>query len=169
VGTFPVKYQKRKITLSMPLTEIPREFQLSELPLDALPKMPQHVYYTKVGVPHLFLIFDSMENFFDFKIDAPSLPLRHHSIFPSGTNVNYVVLKSPNEYCLRTFERGVEGETLSCGTGVLSLGAVLYHFKNQKTPVVIHTKGGIVQVHGSEGQIQYSGEVRKVFEGNYFF
>jgi diaminopimelate epimerase len=174
VGSYSAVYHSSRITLIMPVTEVAKEIPLSKLPLEQLPKLPSHIYYIKVGVPHLFLYFDVLENFNDFKIDAPSIPLRHHADFSNGTNVNYVIPRTnemggviPNEYNIRTFERGVEGETLSCGTGILSLGAVLYHLRGQKNPAVVHTKGGIVQVHATDETIQYSGEVKRVFSGTY--
>ncbi|MDH4466661.1 MAG: diaminopimelate epimerase [Bacteriovoracaceae bacterium] len=174
IGTFPGIFEERKISLEMTLGEEPRELSLDSFPLENLPTQPSRIYFAKVGVPHLFLYFENFANFHEFKIDLPALVFRHHPSFQDGTNVNFVTPRKnengeilSNEFFMRTFERGVEGETLSCGTGVLSLGAVLRAFQNQHAPATIHTRGGIVQVHANADKIKYSGEVKHVFSGRY--
>ena len=69
------------------------------------------------GVPHAVIFVEDLD--FDIQEIAPLI--RHSSIFPEGANVNFVKLGQPIE--IRTFERGVEGETFSCGTGAVACAA----------------------------------------------
>lgn len=67
-----------------------------------------------IGNPQLVLRVPSVE---EVDLDNLAPPLRHHAALPGGTNVNIVEVLTPGEARIRSWERGVEGETLSCGTG----------------------------------------------------
>ena len=72
-------------------------------------------YFLNTGVPHVVVPVEDVET-----VDVHPLgrAIRYHDRFaPKGTNANFIQLVSPNEIILRTYERGVEGETLACGTG----------------------------------------------------
>lgn len=75
---------------------------------------PDNKFFINTGSPHL-VIFP--ENFEDTDVDKEGRYWRHHSSFPGGTNVNFVKAEG-SKLVVRTFERGVEAETLACGTGV---------------------------------------------------
>jgi len=83
--------------------------------LSAAP-MPLHMPagFGWIGNPQLVLRVPSVA-----EVDLPVLapPLRHHAAIPGGTNVNVVEVVVPGEARIRSWERGVEGETLCCGTG----------------------------------------------------
>ncbi len=90
----------------------------------------------------------------------------------NGINVNFVEqLAKVEEIKVRTYERGVENETLSCGTGVTASALVCFHNDNGYNNVIVHTKGGTLTVEFdriAEGQfnnIWLSGPAEKVFEG----
>lgn len=72
------------------------------------------------GVPHAVAFVDDVEAV-DIETDAP--PIRHADVFPEGANATFAS-RSGEGYDQRTFERGVEGETLSCGTGAVAIAAV---------------------------------------------
>ena len=61
---------------------------------------------------------------------------------PKGTNVNFVQLLGPNHIRVRTFERGVEGETLACGTGVTASALVAARLHGFASPVKVQVQGG---------------------------
>lgn len=77
-----------------------------------------------VGNPQLVVAVDAVEAV-DFAAFAP--PLRHHPALPEGTNVNVVECTGPGQARIRSWERGVEGETLCCGTGCAVAAAWLAH------------------------------------------
>ena len=80
------------------------------------------VSYIDTGVPHVVIFVDGLA-----KIDVDSIGriIRHHERFkPRGTNVNFVEQRGHNLIEVRTFERGVEGETLACGTGSVAVGII---------------------------------------------
>jgi diaminopimelate epimerase len=82
-----------------------------------------------------------------------------------------VSLDSTGLHSIRTYERGVEGETLSCGTGVTA-AAIAIHQQNAayKSPISLHTKGGLLKVHFTKVDQEYSkifleGPAEFVFKG----
>ena len=101
-------------------------------------------YFLHTGSPHVVAyVKDNLNELF---LEAAALPIRHDSMYaPGGTNVNFIESLSPDAISMRTFERGVEGETLSCGTGVTA-AALVHGSLNGKQQVEIKTKGGILQV-----------------------
>ena len=89
-----------------------------------------------------------------------------------GINVNFVEqLTEPDKIIVRTYERGVENETLSCGTGVTAAALVCYHNENGFNEVEIKTPGGKLNVEfdrtaqGNFKNIWLCGAAEKVFEG----
>lgn len=95
--------------------------------------------FINTGVPHLVHFVDDVDAF-DLAYWGPLL--RHHPLFaPAGTNVNVVQVKEGERISVRTFERGVEAETLACGTGAVAaaLAATLYFFES---PVEVEVKSG---------------------------
>tara|TARA_B100001094_G_scaffold98310_1_gene94480 strand:+ start:8257 stop:9036 length:780 start_codon:yes stop_codon:yes gene_type:complete len=121
------------------------------------------------GSPHYIKIVDEL---FDFNVFDHGSEIRYSSKFKkAGVNVNFVKVISDSEFYVRTYERGVENETLSCGTGVTAVALAMYKLglTNLKK-IKINTKGGVLNVEfkpkadGFE-KIILSGEVVLVFEG----
>jgi diaminopimelate epimerase len=109
--------------------------------------------YINTGSPHVViqindvmsepgkhnLKFTDLDKFPVFKIGKE---IRyHHDFEPAGTNVNFIKIVDGKVY-LRTYERGVEDETLACGTGAAASALIAYFGSNIKPPVVLKTKGG---------------------------
>jgi len=88
-----------------------------------------------------------------------------------GVNVNFVEQVGDDEIFVRTYERGVEDETLSCGTGVTAAAIACYHNENGFNDVVVHTRGGRLNVEyernsdESYSNVWLSGPAEKVYEG----
>ena len=88
-----------------------------------------------------------------------------------GINVNFVEQKKEDEIAVRTFERGVEDETFSCGTGVTAAALVCYHNERGFNDVTVHTKGGRLTVEFDRidddtfENVWLCGPAEKVFEG----
>jgi len=110
------------------------------------------------GVPHAVLFVEDLEGLDMVPIGKT---IRFHSNFaPSGTNVNFIRLEKGSQLSIRTYERGVEDETLACGTGAVA-SALIAAFKGLvKSPVSIKTRGGEVLTVYFEIEAR---EVKRVF------
>ena len=102
------------------------------------------LFFLNTGSPHLIQVVDDVASV-DIEVDGEKL--RHHErCKPLGTNVNFVEW-TDNGAIVRTFERGVESETLSCGTGVTAVGLLHRHLFGGCIPRQIQTKGGTLRVY----------------------
>lgn len=106
----------------------------------SLLNQPHIVHSINTGVPHAVIFVSDLKN---TPVVAAGRELRYHPDFaPAGTNVNFIKELSPNKLALRTYERGVEDETLACGTGVVA-SALIYHLLNNiPSPISVLVKGG---------------------------
>lgn len=118
----------------------------------------QKISSINTGVPHVTIFVEDLE-----RVDVLSLGriIRFHPHFaPQGTNVNFLHLEKEDQLNIRTYERGVEDETLACGTGVVA-SALIAAFKGLvKPPVSIKTKGGEILVVDYEME---ANEIKRVF------
>jgi diaminopimelate epimerase len=123
-----------------------------------------------VGVPHSVTITDDADACGDF--DAWGRSVRHHPAFaPAGANANLIHIVDSRTIRMRTWERGVEAETLACGTGAAAAAIVAHHHGLVETPVSVLTSGGrpIVVEFQREGDratgIRITGSARYVATG----
>lgn len=128
----------------------------------------RRIGFADSGVPHLVVEVGDA--------DAVDLAVRgaqlrsDRGVGPAGANVNFVSLAGPGRWRMRTFERGVEGETMACGTGAAACAAVLRAWNATGQETTIETTSGrqlLVSLHDSGGAITPSlaGEGRLVFDG----
>jgi diaminopimelate epimerase len=124
-------------------------------------------YFTNTGVPHFVAVVKDLENIDVIKLGRA---IRFHPEFqPKGTNVNFIEREGDDAIRIRTYERGVEGETLACGTGATASAIVAY--KNgivSKKPVRVLTKGGEVLAIDFDDEFKevfLEGGVVRVFDG----
>ncbi|MBI3312914.1 MAG: diaminopimelate epimerase [Candidatus Omnitrophica bacterium] len=99
-----------------------------------------HYSFINTGVPHTVIFVEGLE-----KIDVEKLgsAIRHHKTFkPKGTNVNFVEVRGRSEIEVRTYERGVEGETQACGTGSTASAIISSLAGYTLAPVRVKTRGG---------------------------
>ncbi|GAB6908028.1 Diaminopimelate epimerase [Desulfosarcina cetonica] len=92
------------------------------------------------GVPHVVMLVDDVDT-----VDVVSIGrrIRRHAYFaPAGTNVNFVALAPGGRIFIRTYERGVEDETLACGTGNVAAALLLAHTQGMTSPVTLTTRSG---------------------------
>ena len=126
-------------------------------------------YVLNTGSPHYVQFANEVRN---LKVVDEAQKIRYADRFKQeGINVNFVEKKSANELFVRTYERGVEGETLSCGTGVVA-SALAFASKNGTlmNEVTIETPGGNLHVKFEPvgrgyRNIYLIGPAEKVFEG----
>ena len=113
------------------------------------------VNFINTGVPHVVIFVSGVE-----KINVEDLGryIRNHKIFsPQGTNVNFVEVLNNNSIKVRTYERGVEDETLACGTGSAA-SALIFGLKAQADKVNVYTQGGeILKVYFNKLKNNFSG------------
>jgi diaminopimelate epimerase len=98
---------------------------------------------------HHYLVFQDLARIQAKDVVSAGSDIRYASSFKAqGINVNFIEVQSPNVLYVRTYERGVENETLSCGTGVVA-AALGYAYKEEKAegPVHVETKGGMLTIH----------------------
>jgi diaminopimelate epimerase len=118
-----------------------------------------------LGVPHLVMFVNSVPD-----IDVAKLGRKYwaHPRFHNRTNVNFVQVCNADTIRVRTFERGVEDETYSCGTGAVSSAILTHIVKGFEPPITVRTKGGILRVNWDDLNqgITLSGEAKIVYEGN---
>ena len=117
------------------------------------------------GVPHLIIIVDKLEDP-DFEIKANAL--RNNKMFaPNGVNVSYITTKNDAIY-IRTYERGVEAETLACGTACAAAVLVMRKYDKKRTSVYTVYPKSLNKLHfifDSQERIWMSGPAKKVFQG----
>ncbi|MFZ4116495.1 MAG: diaminopimelate epimerase [Chthoniobacterales bacterium] len=138
----------------------------------------KEVHSINTGVPHVVLFVDDLEH-------APVIEmgraLRHHVSFaPAGTNVNFVQIIAPNHLAIRTFERGVEDETLACGTGVVASALIHHLLSKVASPVSVTVRGretlevafvsALLTTHDLPkiNQVTLTGPAEFVFEGTIY-
>lgn len=127
-----------------------------------------HVFLN-TGSPHHVQLIKDIDKF-DVKSEGGKI--RNSNAYKDGgTNVNFVEPKSEDHFMVRTYERGVEDETLACGTGVTAVALAMYHtHKTQSTNIHLRVKGGELNVSFDSTQNGYeniwlTGPAVQVFKG----
>lgn len=138
------------------------------------------VDYINTGVPHAVIAVDDLER---VPVKEVGRAIRHHAVFrPAGTNVDFIEIKDKGHVCVRTYERGVEDETLACGTG--SVASAIVAFLNtggesKSSPgarhkVFVKTRSGetlVVYFRASKKDISdvwLEGRAKIVYRGEYY-
>lgn len=134
----------------------------------SVPEAIHGLHYAHAGTPHLVAVVDDLDA---VPVREWGHRLRHDpSMAPTGANVNFVELNGPHRLGLRTYEKGVEDETPSCGTGVLAAAIVAERIQGTgpHTPVHVETTGGelsVGQTGSEEATLYLEGPAVWVFEG----
>lgn len=130
---------------------------------------PEAVHFTHTGTEHLVVFVPDLDA---VPVEEWGQSLRNDPrVQPEGANVNFVTVDTDGALHVRTYEKGVEEETLSCGTGVLAAAVVAEATDRvDEAPVTVHTRGGTLTVGTtttSRGQERYlEGPVVTVFRGS---
>ena len=135
------------------------------------------VNFINTGVPHAVIFVEGLDK---IAVDIIGSAIRYHNEFkPKGANVNFVEIIDDDNIKIRTYERGVEGETLSCGTGSVA-SAIIANYKSPfdcargkqitDSKINVHTLGGVLKVVfkrvvSEVRDVYLEGEARVVFEG----
>ncbi len=119
------------------------------------------VYAVNIGVPHAVIFVESLDT---FEVAGLGRSIRYHQTFPRGTNVNFVERVDQGSIRIRTYERGVEGETLSCGTGATASAVIAHKLGYTGREVSVETTGGPLVIH-LNGKPRLEGPADTVFHG----
>jgi diaminopimelate epimerase len=122
--------------------------------------------FALVGVPHLVILCDDVST---VDVVGRGRPLRNHRSLSQGANVNFVARRPDGGWRIRTYERGVEGETLACGSGSVATGILLAAWGEAEAPIDLETASGRVlsiTLRRTEGEWHpsLSGEGRVVYQ-----
>ncbi|MEO0136454.1 MAG: diaminopimelate epimerase [candidate division WOR-3 bacterium] len=158
-GPVGFAYQPDKISIEvLPPTDIKLNFNLT------IARKKYKLSYLKLGVPHTILFVDSYEG-----LNIPELgrAIRNHKEFqPEGTNVDFVKMDKKTLF-VRTYERGIEDETLSCGSGVAAAAYIAIKLFLTESPVKVMTRGGELTVTLKE-KLYLEGPANFVYDGTYY-
>src|SRR5438034_2300114 len=152
------------VTLQM--TE-PTDLQLSvPLQIGAEKKI---VHFINSGVPHVVVPVARVGN---VDVSREGSALRHHKAFlPKGANVNFIEKRGADKIAVRTYERGVEDETLACGTGVVASALIFAATANTNGPITVIVRGGdelrvgFEKIDNQFRNVTLTGPAEFVFEG----
>ncbi|MGB2600110.1 MAG: diaminopimelate epimerase [Candidatus Omnitrophota bacterium] len=127
------------------------------------------VHYVDTGVPHVVHLVDDLEG---YPVNEIGRKIREHSLFsPEGTNADFVGDIDESGASVRTYERGVEDETLACGTGITASAIILGLLGQASPPVKLKTRSGeVLTVHykmsGKKvSDVYLEGNANLVYEG----
>ncbi len=128
------------------------------------------IHSINTGVPHAVLFVPDADKAMVQKLGEE---IRYHPHFaPRGTNVNFVQLLDTNRIRVRTYERGVEGETLACGTGVTASALIATKLHRLTSPIKVQVQGGdtleirFEELSGEFTNVELSGPADFVFDGS---
>jgi len=132
---------------------------------------PYKVNFANTGVPHVIHFVNDLEA---IKVNKLGPKMRYHEEFsPHGANVDFVKItdKKKNKIAIRTYERGVENETLACGTGAVASAIISAEAEKLLSPVTVETKSGeVLKVYfesheGNFKNVYLEGKAALVYEG----
>lgn len=163
-GVITASCQGERVTVSLPE---PKDLRLDQQVL--LSAGIRAIHSLNTGVPHAVLFVPDADQ---AMVEQLGREIRQHAHFaPKGTNVNFVQRLGAGSIRVRTYERGVEGETLACGTGVTAATLISARLYNFTSPVQVQVQGGdrlevsFQEVNGEFTNVGLTGPANFVFEG----
>ncbi|UCF93241.1 MAG: diaminopimelate epimerase [Desulfobacterales bacterium] len=163
-GIVQAHVKGERVVVKMPE---PRDLQLDYTL--RLQNGPWLVNRINTGVPHVVILTDRLD---DVDVVQLGREIRMHEAFaPAGTNVNFISLQNNGEVAIRTYERGVEDETLACGTGSAASALIAARKYKAKSPVRVKTRSAeYLTIHFEERQgrfydVHLEGDARIIYAG----
>jgi diaminopimelate epimerase len=163
-GIITASFQGKRVTVSL---TPPKGLRLNQS--IALRGGKTEVHCVDTGVPHAVMYVADADQ---AMVQSLGAEIRGHAHFaPRGTNVNFVQLRGANAIRVRTYERGVEGETLACGTGVTASALISAELHGLTSPVRVQVQGGdVLEVSfekqgGKFAHVRLTGPADFAFEG----
>ncbi len=145
-----------------------------DLPIEAQEQLFS-LHFVNTGVPHVVLFADSEQALETLDVFNLGRTLRYHPRFqPAGANANFVFVRDAHHLSIRTYERGVEAETLACGTGSIASALVAAARRFVEPPVEVQTRSGeMLTIHFKTpsrsdvtdfSEVYLEGDARMVYE-----
>jgi len=139
----------------------------------AIPDLDAKLHFINTGVPHVVAFVPGGEAFEELDVYTHGRAIREHPAFaPAGTNANFATVLRPGHLEIRTYERGVEDETLACGTGMVACALIHHILTGVPAPVKVDVAGGDTLEIGFEKSadrsfthVTLTGPADFVFEG----
>jgi len=134
-GVIEAEFQGEQVRIRL---STPHGLRLNEtLDLDGV---PHTVHSLNTGVPHAVVFVDDLAS---VELRRFGAAMRYHPHFaPKGTNANFVQVLAPGHIAIRTYERGVEDETLACGTGMVACALIHHELSGAPSPIRVRVAGG---------------------------
>ena len=127
------------------------------------------VHFINSGVPHVVIPVPQIDV---VDVSREGATIRYHKIFsPKGANVNFIEKCGANKIAIRTYERGVEDETLACGTGIVAGALIFAATENASGPITVIARGGdelhvgFEKIDSQFRSVTLTGPAEFVFEG----
>ena len=137
-----------------------------ELPMA---KENKTVHFINSGVPHVVIPVPRTD---DVDVRREGSVVSYHKMFsPRGANVNFIEKRGPKKVAVRTYERGVEDETLACGTGIVASALIFAATENTSGPITVIARGGdelrvgFETIRNQFRDVTLTGPAEFVFEG----
>ena len=128
------------------------------------------VHSLNTGVPHAVTFVSDLE--LTSVVETGRALRRHQRFAPAGTNANFAQIIAPGSLAIRTYERGVEDETLACGTGVVATALIHHHLTKTPSPISVRVRGGdtlhvgFILENGHPSGVTLTGPADFVFDGS---
>jgi len=127
------------------------------------------VHFINSGVPHVVIPVAKID---DADVRGDGTAIRNHKMFsPNGANVNFIEKHGANKIAIRTYERGVEDETLACGTGIVASALIFATTEGSSSPITVLARGGdelqvgFEKIGASFRNVTLTGPAEFIFEG----
>jgi len=127
------------------------------------------IHFINSGVPHVVIPVSRID---DVDVRREGSAIRYHEMFsPKGANINFIEKRGPTKIAVRTYERGVEDETLACGTGVVASALIFAVTENRSGPISVIARGGdelqvsFDKIDNQFRNVTLTGPAEFVFEG----
>lgn len=139
----------------------------------AIPGLDTAIHFVNTGVPHAVAFVQNEAALKELDVFNHGRTIRQHQAFaPAGTNANFATVIQPGHIRIRTYERGVEDETLACGTGMVASALIHHLLTGAPSPIKVDVAGGDTleigfQKSGTSGfsDVTLTGPADFVFEG----
>jgi len=167
-GTLAAEMEGEDVRIAM---SEPKDLKLSTGAI--VPGLAADLHFVNTGVPHVVAFLENAKALDEFDVYNNGSAIRNHEAFsPAGTNANFAAVLSPGHISIRTYERGVEDETLACGTGMVASALVHHLLTGAPSPIKVDVEGGDTLEIGFEKtgeqtfkNVTLTGPADFVFEG----